>query len=86
MGFSKICQCDKLFPSYFELLHLLKDGWNENNYKTIWSVWVTCGPGVLIRGYQSHLGASPRSVGVSWGFFKAATATAGQYEYEFSPS
>ena len=51
MGFSKICQCDKSFPFYFELLQLLKDGWNENNYKNIWSVWVTCGHRVLIRGY-----------------------------------
>ena len=71
------------FSFYFELLHILKDGWNENNYKTSWSVWVTWGLRVLIRGYQGHSGASPRSVRVSWGFSEAATATVGEYEYEF---
>ena len=86
MGFSRICQCDKLFTFSFELLHILKDGWNENNYKTSWSVLVTWGLRVLIRGYQGHSGASPRSVRVSWGFSEAATATVGEYEYEFFAS
>ena len=71
---------------YFELLNFMRDGLNQNNYKTCWSVWVTLGLTVLIRGYQGYSGASLRSVGVSWGFSEAATATAGQYEYEFSAS
>ena len=86
MGFSKKWQFDKLFLFYFELLQFLKDGWNKNNHKTSWSVWVTKGLRVLMRGYQGYSGASQRSVGVSLGFSEAARATAGQYEYEFSAS
>ena len=70
---------DKLILLYFELVHILKDIWKENNYKTRWPVWITWGLCVLIRGYHGQSGGCQRP----FGFSKAASDTAGQYEYQF---
>ena len=63
---------DNLILSYFELVHILKD-------KTRWPVWITWGLCVLIRGYHGQSGGCQRP----FGFSKAASDTAGQYEYQF---